>query len=653
MLGSILTHWRTLGIVFGSLCASTLFAIGHHLFYQSLADTPVSTANDFAIGPWAGMSSQKFNVAVGNTFASLFRMFLSIAVTTAYVQMVWKVLKAESTELDVVDALSGILANPLGFFSLGAWRRSFLLLAFAGPIWLLSIPPIITPATLTIETISRESYDLANVSTVDFNSLNFASVVSNSQGACGYFYTGPQFEVMKVVTAAAGQSAVLPISAPGNQPNASYVQQFAGPALQCKDVTEPLRGQIISNVNISSWNATTSYGYLAWVPTTTKVLPFELVSVSDRYDQWQLQSVPLGPTAGPLSIFVFTSPNMRNPYGYGMDPEYDYYGNATIIKCQLMNATYSSSFNWTNGIRSLDAIVANSAEAVLYRDAVDCAGFLYTQDIYTADNYTGPAPGNISRPLSDFNNTIVRNFAYQSVMQAFGNILKGSINYPHYPNGLVVTTNVMDTVLGATRELSLLRNNTSDEARSLASLGPQVWPGVSVEMQLNNTSDLRTTLEKMFQNTTMSLISSPLLQSVISLRPDSATPYFPPPVNVTTITYQNFYAYSAALLWLAYGTAILIATITAVMGCVSIFSSGISYSSSFSTILRTTSHAFVSTKISKDDAVGQDPLPEHLAEATIAFDNDDQRVGGLGFGEVVVVKGVHERLLIQDDNECR
>ena len=322
---------------------------------------------------------------------------------------------------------------------------------------------------------------------------------------------------MKVVTAAAGPGAVLPISAPGNQPNASYVQHFAGPALQCKDVTGPLRGQIISNVNISSWNATTSYGYLTWVPTTTKVLPFDLVSVSDRYDQWQLQSVPLGPTAGPLSIFVFTSPNMRNPYDYGMDPEYDYYGNATIIKCQLMNATYSSSFNWTNGIRSLDAIVTTSAEAVLYRDAVDCAGFLYTQDIYTADDYTGPAARNISRPLSDFNNTIVRNFAYQSVMQAFGNILKGSINYPRYPNGLVVTTNVMDTVLGATRELSLLRNNTSDDARSLASLGPQVWPGVSVGMRLNNTSDLRITLEEMFQNITMSLISSPLLQSVISV----------------------------------------------------------------------------------------------------------------------------------------
>jgi hypothetical protein len=135
MLGSILLHWRTLCIVFGSLLASISFAIGHHLFYQSLSDTPVSTANDFALGPWAGMPSQKFNFAVGNTFASLFRMSLSIAVTTAYLQMVWRVLKAESTGLDVADALSGILANPLGFLNRGAWRKSSLLLAFAGPIW--------------------------------------------------------------------------------------------------------------------------------------------------------------------------------------------------------------------------------------------------------------------------------------------------------------------------------------------------------------------------------------------------------------------------------------------------------------------------------------------------------------------------------------
>lgn len=95
------------------------------------------------------------------------------------------------------------------------------------------------------------------------------------------------------------------------------------------------------------------------------------------------------------------------------------------------------------------------------------------------------------------------------------------------------------------------------------------------------------------------------------------------------------------MLWIAYGTAILIATVTVILGCLAIFSTGLSYSSSFSTVLRTTSHAVVSTKVSREDAVGQDLLPKHLAEATITFDfayaNEEEAVK-----EHLVAKGGHE-----------
>lgn len=117
------------------------------------------------------------------------------------------------------------------------------------------------------------------------------------------------------------------------------------------------------------------------------------------------------------------------------------------------------------------------------------------------------------------------------------------------------------------------------------------------------------------------------VNSTCSHRPDPATPYFPSSVNVTILTYLNQYAYSAATLWLAYGTAILIAFSTVVLGCLAIFSSGLSYSSSFSTVFRISSHAFVSTRISREDAVGQDPLPKHLAEATVSFGRSDADEG--------------------------
>lgn len=64
-------------------------------------------------------------------------------------------------------------------------------------------------------------------------------------------------------------------------------------------------------------------------------------------------------------------------------------------------------------------------------------------------------------------------------------------------------------------------------------------------------------------------------------------------------------------------------------GCVAIFSSGLSYSSSFSTVLRTTAYASLSSTVTREDAVGQDPLPKHLAKATITFKDDDTQ--GKGF----------------------
>lgn len=135
MFQSILRHWRALSILLGSLFASVLFATGHHIYYRSLAGTPVSTTNALAVGGWAGVSSQKLNTAVGTTFAALFRTALSVAVTTAFVQLIWKAVKAKGTKLSVVDALSGVLQNPLSFSNLEAWRGSTLLFGLALTIW--------------------------------------------------------------------------------------------------------------------------------------------------------------------------------------------------------------------------------------------------------------------------------------------------------------------------------------------------------------------------------------------------------------------------------------------------------------------------------------------------------------------------------------
>lgn len=376
----------------------------------------------------------------------------------------------------------------------------------------LPIAPIITPATLTITTMSRISHDFMNVSAVDFNSLNFASIRSSSQGACGLHYTGPEFEVSKIAAATAAQGAVLPIAAPRNQPNASYTYTFSGPSLQCSDVANPLLSEILTNINATSYNISAlgpkSYGYLSWAPRTDDPLPF------DKTDPLELTSIgrTLGPRMdGPLNLYVATFPQLRSPYTTGgMLQGWEYYGNATIVNCKLANASYTASFNWTNGIRELDVAVAPPTDDIFFRDEVDCNHFLYTQDV----------PGSFSRqtslgPLSMYNNTVVQTYAYQSVMDAFAQILVGSIGFGS-GYGLDISTTVMNTPIGSVHELEFLRANTSNSTMSLKGFfstpNTSYWPGVSVPQKTNSSLRLRTALEQLFQNITLSLTSSDLLQ---------------------------------------------------------------------------------------------------------------------------------------------
>lgn len=95
----------------------------------------------------------------------------------------------------------------------------------------------------------------------------------------------------------------------------------------------------------------------------------------------------------------------------------------------------------------------------------------------------------------------------------------------------------------------------------------------------------------------------------------------PPPTNVTFIDYSSYYTYSPVILLLSYGIAILFGIIPVILGFMAIADTKLSYSMSFSSTARAVSHALVSTTITSQDAVGQDPLPKHLGYAIIVFED--------------------------------
>jgi hypothetical protein len=88
---------------------------------------------------------------------------------------------------------------------------------------------------------------------------------------------------------------------------------------------------------------------------------------------------------------------------------------------------------------------------------------------------------------------------------------------------------------------------------------------------------------------------------------------------VTIQTWRNIYVYSPAFLWLPYGVSIALATVAVVLGTICLVNNGASFSTSFSTILRVSHEASLTTSVREVDADGRDPLPKYLARAELSF----------------------------------
>lgn len=74
------------------------------------------------------------------------------------------------------------------------------------------------------------------------------------------------------------------------------------------------------------------------------------------------------------------------------------------------------------------------------------------------------------------------------------------------------------------------------------------------------------------------------------------------------------------MLIITYGTTILLASVCLAVGLAAMYNNGVAYTNNFSTILRITRDKAFDKLIEDDeDRAGADPLPMHIADATIGF----------------------------------
>ena len=121
MAGASRIHWvAPVGMV-GALFVGLLFALGHHLFYSSLAGHPAPTGTYKIIG--TDISRQQLNTAVGTAFGFLVKSFLMITISIAFIQAFWRAARTakKGTTLASLDSTYSLLSNLLVLFKADVW----------------------------------------------------------------------------------------------------------------------------------------------------------------------------------------------------------------------------------------------------------------------------------------------------------------------------------------------------------------------------------------------------------------------------------------------------------------------------------------------------------------------------------------------------
>ncbi|KAM0473884.1 hypothetical protein ACHAPX_007932 [Trichoderma viride] len=519
--------------------------------------------------PVGTQSQQQWNARVGTGMAFCVKMFLTAAAGFAYVQVLWRTLKAREAKLSGIDAMFDVVNNPLSFLNWQLWKRGFELVVLAGILWAIPIIAVFTPATLTIQqaetlvpSIHRTSLPLVNFSAP-------AVFTRYSVSPVDFGPNGPSIALARLMSSVAAQGAILPLAMPfSDAPKVSYTLRFHGPSVSCgslggdssfHDEYDKLYRYAINH------EGNTEMVYVGFVPQ-----PGDNLDTDTSYEHQALLGLQIA-TNGSVSqeevpkVDVVSTDHCRvfvigTPYA----PLEKYSASQHTIECGLYNSTYEARFTFANGTQEIDVQMTERGNGISEVDI--------RQD-----------PPNVYQLAAAF------------IMRGLNNVVLGIIR--RNEGVLYSTSQVMSSAFMQAREMQPMLLSS--------------WGNITTDPSNppTNTS-LAHIMEQFVANVTVSFFSNQYFLNNESV---------PNMGNVTVWNTVNNYVYSPRNLYIAYGTGIFATLVIVAIGLFCINKASQSYGKSFSTILRTTRNAELSRLIDVSETSGAEPLPKHLADMRLKF----------------------------------
>jgi hypothetical protein len=213
----------------GLTLLACLTAIGHNFFYVYLDTKQVSEVP----------IPQSWVIRIGTAFAFLFKASLVPAVGIAFYQRFWYSARSSALQVQSIDAMFGVLGNPLHFFNSELLLKTKALFVMAVIVWILPIAAIFSPGAMTglcpcdftrlMKVISAPS-NQTSTSQVPILDLENDIGILQLGSASSFFGGSIGFRRFMLGVFSSGQ--ISPWTSPCG-PNCTYSVSFAGPALSC------------------------------------------------------------------------------------------------------------------------------------------------------------------------------------------------------------------------------------------------------------------------------------------------------------------------------------------------------------------------------------------------------------------------------------
>ncbi len=619
-------HWRTPSHLVGSFLVGVIAAICQHCLYRylNLRSEDAETAKTSL-------------VLCGRAIAYLAKIAFARCIVLCYQQRIWRTFRNYALSIKSIDQLFSGTEDISLLANWEAISKAPLITTMVLIVWLLPLATVIaSPSALTFGWRSEDDDVFIPVPTLNFSteadynwrapvilydgstksSLSYYNTTDPEAKTPGWFdyYDEPSTATVRhifkniysvpleILNGIFNQEIARQKSCGGGF-NCTYSISFLGPDYRCENFTDSPGGLL----NKSLLMPEEDYAYYANVRT-------------GDYNRPQMEDfrpgpggIPTGDIPAHLGSLRFepelwigyalntSDPNPRNsPLARNWTTLYERH----IARCILHESNYTMDFNFTNQICQ----ITWSSEPI-----APILGFNFSQfndGILPTDQWLSPSK----------NETNYKKIAaYHAVAEVFRNLLTGHI--------IVRSTDNLSTY-------SIIDSNVAQTSLVQPSGQPQ--------------PDIVERLEALFRAMVTNFIS----RNDILIASEQIVP-------VHRTRYRVVFIYDPVRLWLCYGPVILLTSIILIIGALTIWQDGTTFSTGFSRILAATRNPFLD-QISEGACLGNDPFPEELMQRKVQFgslqedvlledmqngDGSYESVGHCAFGDPTTIAPIRRGVL--------